>query len=63
MYILCLTAEYASRVLNAVALILFTDISFIIDFDRGRTYFKNVFMCFSIFLTSKIEKRNQGKHL
>ena len=53
MYILCLTAEHASRVLNAVALILFTDISFIIDFDRGQTYFKNGSMCFNIFLTSK----------
>ena len=50
------------RVLNAIALILFTDISIIIDFDRGRIYFKNVSMCFNIFLTSKIVKRNQRKH-
>ena len=49
------------RVLNAIALILFTDISIIIDFDRGRIYFKNVSMCFNIFLTSTIVKRNQGK--
>ena len=52
------------RVFNAIALILFnTDISFIIDFDRGRTYFKNVSMCFNIFLTSKIVNMNQGKYL
>ena len=48
-------------VLNAIELILFTDISIIIDFDRGRIYFKNVSMCFNIFLTYKIVKGNQGK--
>ena len=67
MYILCLTAKYAShksiQCNSTDSLLSNTDISFIIDFDRGRTYFKNVSMCFNIFLTSKIVKMNQGKYL